>query len=108
MWDCKTVTVVDPRSHDGTPYGVAERAVSQIEALTAILAELLPATELMARNAEMTRRLDLGFAPAGDDWAETPQGRQWTAIRHEVDVLQRRLRVLKGASAYDPRHPTKE
>jgi hypothetical protein len=98
-------TVADPRDFDGNPFEVAERAVAQIEGLLTIIDELVPASESMARNAEMTGRIDLGQPPDGDDWPTRPQGRQWKLLRDELEALRRRTKTLKLAAGFDPKHP---
>ena len=108
MHDTRTFTVANPRDFDGNPFEVAERAVAQLEGLIAILAEAIPPAELMARNAEMTRRMDAGEEPEGDRWVETPQGRYWVRLATNVASLRAQLRVIKAAAGYDPRHPPKE
>jgi hypothetical protein len=100
-------TVTDPRTFDANPYEVAERAVAQLEALVTILRRMLPPAELMARNAEMTRRMDLGGTPDGDRWVEEPQGRQWADLAEKLEALETRLRAMKTAAGYDPKHPPK-
>ena len=100
-------TVADPRDFDANPYEVATRAVAQLEALAALLRQMVPPTELMARNAEMTRRMDLGGLPEGDRWAEEPQGRQWADLRETLETLERRLKAMKLAAGYDPKNPPK-
>jgi hypothetical protein len=108
MQEERTFTVANPRDFDGNPFEVAERAVAQLEGLAAILEEALVPAELMARNAEMSRRLEARQPPRGDDWAETPQGRYWAKIAAEVRELQVHLRVCKRASGFDPRHPPRD
>lgn len=105
--ELKTFTIADPRDFDGNPFEVAERAIAQLEGITVILAGSMPVAELMARNAEMTRRMDLGGPPEGDKWVETPQGRNWRAAADEIEALQKRLRAMKAASGFDPKHPAK-
>ena len=104
----KTFTVTDPRDFDANPYEVAERAVAQLEGLVLLARQVLPVSELMARNAEMTRRLELGGQPEGDRWTEEPQGRQWKALTDELDQTLKRLRAMKAASSYDPKRPPKD
>jgi hypothetical protein len=104
----KTFTIADPRDFDANPFEVAERAVAQLEAMIALTRGALPVAELMARNAEMTRRMDAGHPPEGDRWAEELQGRQWTRLRTDLEALEKRLGALKLASAYDPKHPSKD
>jgi hypothetical protein len=98
-------TVADPRDFDANPFEVAERAVAQLEGLLTIIDDLVPASELMCRNAEMTRRIDLGGPPDGDRWVTEPQGRQWQALKDEIAIMRKRLRTLKAASSFDPKHP---
>ena len=107
MTHFKNFTIADPRHFDGTPYEVAERAAAQLEGLALLAKAALPTAELMARNAEMSRRMDLGGDPEGDRWVTEPQGRQWRALTDEIDALLRRLKAIKAASGYDPRHPPK-
>ncbi len=101
----RNFVIADPRDFDGNPFEVASRAVAQIEGLLALAEGAIPAAELIARNAEMTRRIDLGGEPEGDRWAGEPQGRQWALLREEIVAIRRRLRTLKSASAFDPKHP---
>ena len=100
-------TITDPRTFDGNPFEVAERAVAQLEGLMVLLRESAPLAELMARNAEMTRRMDSGQEPEGDRWATEPQGRQWAALDEETQRVLKRLRAMKAASGFDPKHPPK-
>jgi hypothetical protein len=100
-------TVADPRDFDANPFEVGDRAVAQIDGLLLIAEGLIPASELMARNAEMTRRVDLGQEPEGDRWVTEPQGRQWQAIKDELAALRKRLRVVRAATAFDPKNPPK-
>lgn len=103
----QTFTIADPRTFDGNPFEVAERAVGQLAAIVALLRQELPAAELMSRNAEMTRRMDAGGEPEGDRWVEEVQGRQWKALDDDLERIQKRLRAMKMASGYDPKHPPK-
>lgn len=107
MTQLRNFTVADPRTFDGNPFEVGERGVAQLEGMVALMREMLPKAELMARNAEMTRRLDQGEPPEGDRWAETVQGRQWKAAADELERLGKRFRAMKAATAFDPRHPPK-
>jgi hypothetical protein len=98
-------TVADPRDFDGNPFEVAERALAQIGGLLDLVSELVPASELMARNAEMTRRIDLGGEPEGDKWVTEPQGRKWALAKEQLKELRKHVRVLTTAASYDPKHP---
>lgn len=105
MSQFRQFTIADPKLFDGNPFEVAERAVAQLEGVIDLARQLAPTAELMARNAEMTRRMDLDGQPEGDRWAETPQGRQWHALREELQRVDRRLMAMKAAASYDPKHP---
>lgn len=107
MTQLQTFTIADPRDFDGNPFEAAERSVAQLEGLVMLLTAALPMAELMARNAEMTRRMDAGGDPEGDRWVEEPQGRQWRALNDEAERLRKRLRAMKAAAGYDPKHPPK-
>jgi hypothetical protein len=101
----ETFTIADPADFDGTPYEVAERAVAQLEGLALILQEALEPAERMARNAEMTRRIDLGQEPEGDRWPEMAMGRQWAKLADEVEFIGRRLSLMKRAAGFNPKAP---
>lgn len=105
MSELKTFTIAHPRDFDGNPFEVASRAVAQVAGVVHLAREAVGAAELMARNAEMTRRIDLGGQPEGDKWTETPQGRNWQALRDELDAVEKRLRTMKMAAGFDPKHP---
>lgn len=92
-------TVTDPRTFDGDPYQVAERAVRQCEALTTILMVALESAEMMARNAEMERG-----TPA-TEWDKTPQARQFVLTRMETEMTEKRLAALARSVGYNPKAP---
>lgn len=107
MSQVKHITIADPRTFDGNPFEVAARSVAQLEGLIMFTRAAVPTAELMARNSEMTRRIDAGEPPEGDRWAEEPQGRQWKALRDELERVEKRLRAMKQAAGHDPKHPPK-
>ena len=55
----------------------------------------------------MLFRSDLGGPPEGDRWATEPQGRMWADLREQLTALEKRLRAMKMASGFDPKHPPK-
>jgi len=101
----QTFTLVDPRSLDGDPFDVAERAVRQAEALTRLLAQSINGARLMARNAQLERELlQTGEcdAPAYDLSAE---GRSFDALSDTVKEIERKLGVLARAAGFNPKAP---
>jgi hypothetical protein len=98
-------TVADPRTFDGDPYEVAERAVRQAAAVAAILKQAIDSAYLMARNAQMER--DLVASGECDAYAydESAEGRRFATIKAEVENVESRLKPLTRAVGYNPKQP---
>jgi hypothetical protein len=97
--------VQDPREFDGDAYQVAERAIQQLRAVIAQAEQLMPATVLMVRNADLERTLALG-QPLGDvakEWPESPQGRKLAQHQETLLRMQVSLEALQRAAAYNPK-----
>jgi hypothetical protein len=103
-----TFTVVDPRTMDGNPYEVAERAIKQMAGVASVLKAMVDATEKMARNAEMERAFANRQEPQGSEWPNTPQGKAWARLDTDVTIIIQALNTLGTAAAYDPKRPPKE
>jgi hypothetical protein len=105
----KTFTVADPRTfEDGTPYEVAKRAGAQALAVLTILQLTVEGADLMARNAYMSRRLDMGSEWAGgDNWRADAEGRRWAEVDAKLAEVKVALKGLTTAASYDPKHPPK-
>jgi hypothetical protein len=100
----QTFAVTDPRNLDGNPYDVASSGVAQLSGILAIARDLLPATVIMVRNAEMERRMHRGEDPAAGNWDETAEGQRWKIVETQIAELVGRLAVLQKVAAYDPRN----
>lgn len=101
----KTFTIADPRTFDGDPFEVAERACQQSAGVAGILADSLDGTRIMVRNAELERQLlTVGEcdAPGFDD---SPQGRRLNALLEQAKTAQKALETLAKAAAYNPKNP---
>lgn len=101
----KTFTITDPRTFDGDPFEVAERAALQSAAVAGILHECLEGAWIMVRNAELERQLLTDGdcdAPGFDD---TPQGRRLVNLRTQAQDAQKALETLAKAAAYNPKNP---
>ena len=105
MYQPTEVTFTDPRSFDGNPYDVAERAIAQCAGILKVYDQALEGAWLMTRNAEMERNLATQKPPAGDEFLDTPQGRQFVKLSELLKESNRILGVLQVAAAYDPKHP---
>ena len=100
-----TFTVTDPRTFDGDPYEVAERALKQAAAVAGVLERMLDAADKMARNAEMERAFALHEEPQGSEWPNTPQGSKMARIHKTTVEIRKALTVLSRAAGYNPKNP---
>jgi hypothetical protein len=103
--DPKRFVVTDPRTFDGNPFEVANRAIAQISALVKIAAEAAADAEVMALNASMERDCQADKEPDAVGWPESPQGRRWAEIQTSLVEISKTLVFLGLAASYDPRHP---
>lgn len=103
----RTYTYTDPRYIDGDPFEVARAAVEQAGKLTGLAAKAVEDANVMARNAEMERRLYRDEDPNAEGWPDTAHGRQFAWTHEELAKASRRLRVLRDAVSFNPRHPPK-
>lgn len=102
----QTFVVGDPRHFDGDPFEVAERACKQAEAVSRILTGAIQLSELMARNAEMTRNLQetKDDARAGE-WDSSRQAQKFRALIEASENTSRLLEQLSKAAAFNPKGP---
>lgn len=101
----RNFTIQDPRSFDGDPYQVAERAIQQLNAVVALALDLYEPSMLMVRNADLERTLANGekLTSVATDWPESPQGSQLARAKSDLEATHKRLRALERAAAYNPR-----
>lgn len=101
----KSFTIADPRTFDGDPFEVAERATRQAEAIAKLLIVAIDGARLMARNAQMERDLMATGecdAPAFDSSAE---GVRYDQVRESAEHAAKNLRVLAVAAGFNPKRP---
>lgn len=102
----KHLAVIDPRTLDGDPFTVAQKAAEQAAALAKIAAEQIGLAHLMARNSHMERELQDGpIDPNG--WENGPYEPKWSAAEADVRAVSQTLVVLGRAAGFDPKHPPK-
>lgn len=104
----RTFSVVDPRTMDGNPYDVAERAAKQAAGIAALLAQTIEEAELMIRNAELSRQLVFEQDPDPEAWANGPQAAKLKEAFASAEAIHRSLAALARAAGYDPLHPPKD
>lgn len=105
MLNTKQFIVTDPRTFDGNPYEVAERAVAQAEALLAVAVDAAEAAAVMARNAEMERQLERRETPDPLKFETGPHGKLFKQVSDETHKNIERLGMLKRAGGFDPKRP---
>lgn len=98
-----TFAVADPRTFDGDPYEVAERAIAQLQGLAALIDQQIPATLLMVRNAEMERNLALHKDADAAGFDGSLQGQRWQEARDRLLAFRNDLNLLKKVASYNPR-----
>ena len=99
----QTFTLADPRSFDGDPYEVAERAVRQAEAVARVLVQTIDGARLMARNAQLERELAMTGECDAVAYDESAEGRRFDSIKEAIEECQRKLKPLAAAVRFDPR-----
>lgn len=101
----QSFVVTDPRTFEGDPFEVAERAAIQAEAVARILSVCLEGAALMARNAQAERDILMSGDCDMASYADTAEGRRFEAIRDRVAAVQRDLRILIRAVGFNPKQP---
>jgi hypothetical protein len=91
--------VADPRTFDGDPYEVAERACAQAAGLARILATCIQTANIMARNAQLEREEN----PDAQAWEDSPQHRKLAQAHIQAKEIERTLNVSAKAAGFDPR-----
>ena len=103
----QSFVVADPRTFDGDPYEVAERAVAQMEGVLRVLDDAMAPTVLMVRNAELERQIALGSGPDVKLFDESVQGRKWTTLREQIEGIRSELKLLRQVAAFNPKAQVK-
>lgn len=99
----KTFTVVDPRTFDGDPFEVAERAAKQAEAVARVLVGTVETAHIMARNAEMERNLIADGDAKAAEWASAPLGRRFAGAIEDARTIEKQLGALGKAAGFNPK-----
>jgi hypothetical protein len=105
----RTFTIKDPRTFDGDPFEVAERAVRQAEAITRLAAECTDEASIMARNAQLERNLQETKNDArANEWEDSHQSRLFGTIHKTLKTAEHKLTQLAKAAGYNPKNPPKD
>lgn len=99
----QTFTVVDPRTFDGDPYEVAERACQQAEATVRLAAKAAEWANIMARNAELSRQDEAGSGIDAEAWEDSVHGRKLANVHHELKQIEQELGRLATAAGFNPK-----
>lgn len=104
----KHFTIVDPRQVDGTPFHAAGVAAAQVGGLVILAQQALPHAKMLVRNAELERQCQRDEKLDAAGWEDSAEGRQWQGVEDALVALEKRIRALQQAAAYDPKNPPKE
>ena len=107
QFEPKNLTILDPRTFDGDPFTVAQRAAEQAEALVKLAAEQAELAELMHRNSFMEAILQAGDELTPGAWDNSPYSTKWADVKNDLLSVVGSMRSLGGAAGYDPKHPPK-
>lgn len=105
MHDTKSFTIADPRTFEGDPYEVAERACRQAAALARLTGGAIDSARVMARNAQMERDLAATGECDAPGYDESPEGKRFAAAREAATALEKNLAVLARAARFNPKAP---
>lgn len=105
--DPKTLTILDPRTFDGDPFTVAQRAASQVQALVNLALEQAAVAEIMHRNSWMEAILQDGGELTPEGWDNSPFARKWANVGASLASVHGSVAALADAAGYDPKHPPK-
>jgi hypothetical protein len=95
--------VADPRTFEGDPFEVADRAFAQAEAVARVLDKCIEDARVMARNAEMSRQLEAGGEADAAAFEDTVLARKIDDVRRGVTRAIQALPVLRRAAAFNPK-----
>jgi hypothetical protein len=99
----QSFVIADPRTFDGDPYEVAERAVAQLQGLLTLVEQATGPTLLMVRNAELERQLAGGDDPSVKAFEDSTQGRRWVEFRESVQTARNDLNILRRVASFNPK-----
>lgn len=99
----QTFTIADPRTFDGDPYEVAERAVAQAEALVKLSTQAVYDAWVMARNAELERQIVATGEPNATEFEQGIHGRKFADLITQFQEAQTTLAMLRRSAAFNPK-----
>ena len=103
--DPKHFVLIDPRTFDGDPFEVADRACKQADAIARLLAHAIEGANIMARNAEMERNLMEGDDAKATEWEDGAQGKRYATLIESVRLVEGQLKLLSKAASFNPKKP---
>lgn len=101
----QSFSIADPRTFDGDPFEVAERAVRQVEALARLTAQAVDGARLMARNAQLERELLASGECDAVAYDSSAEGLRFDRVKADLAEVERSLGILARAAGYNPKTP---
>lgn len=101
----QSFVIADPRTFDGNPYEVAQRAAEQAAALARLLAYATEVARLMARNAQLERELVATGSCDAPAYDRSVEGQRFVRVKYAALEAEKNLKVLALAAGFDPKRP---
>lgn len=101
----QSFTLADPRTFDGDPYEVAERAVRQAAAVAHLLVDAIESAYVMARNAQLERELHASGECDATAYLPSAEGMRWTQTLKTAQAAEKNLAILAMAAGFNPKAP---
>jgi hypothetical protein len=95
--------LADPRTFEGDPYEVADRALKQAAAMARLLTWATERARLMARNAEMERQLSETGACDAETFGATLVAQKIDKVLEDAKAAEKNLIVLSKAASFNPK-----
>ena len=99
----QTFAVADPRTFDGNPYEVAERAARQVEALARLTRQSAETARLMIRNADLERQLALDGACSAEAFEDGALARKVDKVIEDAGDAEKAMKLVATAVAFNPK-----
>lgn len=99
----QTFAIADPRTFEGDPYEVAERAALQAAALARLLKQTTEGARLMVRNADLQRQLDLDGDCSAASFEDSVVAQKLAKAIEDAAAAEKALTLVAKAAAFNPK-----
>lgn len=99
----KQFAVADPRTFEGDPYEVADRAVRQAASLFFLAQQATQAARIMVRNAHLERQLAFEQECDPDEFEDSLVAKKIDTAISDTDATVKALEAVAKAAAFNPK-----